>query len=569
MSRSAAETEWYERFRHLALAEVRPSVRRHDDEHALNRPAWGVVGAADLFRLPVRPELGGLGLGLRAFAAALEGLADGSGDLGFSVSAVAHAVCALVVQEFGSPEQHRLYLPRLLSGEWVGAVANAEAQAGTNLMAITSRATATAGGFELTAEKQCITNVGVADLALVSARLADAPARKEVNVFLVETAGPGVEQTTLVNLEGLRTSCTGDLRVRQAPLLGHAVLGGVGAGLGVFRSMFALERLLTGVLYLAALRACLDRAVHHAETRQQFGRPVGRNQHVQERVIRMRVGEHLLWCLLDDLFDAVERGLEVGDRLSLVKVHGIEAALDASAGLMRLLGGRGMTREERAEKYHRDLLALSVLGGTVELHKLVVYQELARRVAAAPAPPAGLTVTVHDVRELPPALEQALVELTARLFPDEPALRGRYYFDTRPDLVVVGWKDATLAGFRIVTRRSVDLAPGALRMAGLGIGVDPRFQRQGVGRELTRRTLEVLRELGDDLALAFLFTPAAEPLLRSFGFRRLRARVTYLLRESGELVAESMPAYALDLGQGTLVDEIDARGALHLGTGTW
>jgi isovaleryl-CoA dehydrogenase len=569
MSRTAQETEWYERFRRFGADEVRPAVRRHDDAHQFDRRAFERLAAADFFRLPLRPELGGLGCGLGAYAAALEGLADGSGDLGFSVSAVAHGVCLLVLQEHGSAEQHRLYLPRLLSGEWVGAVANAEAQAGTNLMAIASRAARAGDGFELTADKQCITNVGVADLALVSARLAGVPAQQEVNVFVVETTAPGVGQRTVLDLEGLRTSCTGDLRVRQARLPGPGLLGRVGAGLEIFRSMFAQERLFTGVLYLAALRACVRRAVEHAETRQQFGRPIGRNQYVQERVVRMRVGEELLACLLHNLRGAAERGDDVCGPLSIVKVHGIEAAIEASAGLMRLLGGRGMSKQEPAEKYHRDLLALSVLGGTVELHKMVVYQELARGVAAAPAVRADLTITVHDAGELDPALERTLVELTARLFPDEPALRGRFYYDSRPDLVVAAWKDGVLAGFRIVVRRLVDLAPGVVRVAGLGIGVDPRYQRQGIGRELTRRTLELLRGLNDDLALAFLLTPAAEPLLRSFGFRRLRARVTYCRRDTGELVTEAMPAYALDLNQGTLVDDLNARGSLHLGVGSW
>src|SRR5262245_48083535 len=183
MQRSAEETELYERFRRLTADEVRPAVRQHDDDHAFDRRGWERLADEGPFRLLVRPEPGGP----RAYAAALEGVADGSGDLGFSVSAVAHGVCVAVLHESGSPEQHRLYLPRLLSGEWLGAVANAEAQAGTNLMAIASRARAAGAGFELTADKQCITNVGVADLALCSARLRDAPARKEVNGFVVPT----------------------------------------------------------------------------------------------------------------------------------------------------------------------------------------------------------------------------------------------------------------------------------------------------------------------------------------------------------------------------------------------
>lgn len=574
MNRPPDETELYERFRDFGAREVRPSVREHDDAHRFHRAAFTKLGAADFFRLPVRRELGGHGRGLHAYAAALEGLCDGSGDLGFGVSVLAHMVCPLVLEEFGTPEQQRVLLPRLLSGEWLGGIANAEAQAGTNLLALATSATRVGDDFELTGEKQCITNVGSADVALCSVRLKDVSPRKELNIFLVETARPGVEQRTLTTLEGLRTSCTGDLKLRQTRVPPCMLVGRLGLGLEVFRAMFLHERLFTGVLYLSALRSCTRRAVEHAETRMQFGRPIGRNQHVQEKIIRMRVAGELLAGLLRDLRSAVERGEDVSEQLSMVKVHGIEAALRASADLMRLLGGRGMNKQELAEKYHRDLLALSVLGGTVELHKIVIYTELtkqAKRQSARggrPAPP-GLTVTVHDAHDLDPALEKALVELTARVFPGEESLHGKFYYDTRPDLIVAAWKDGSLVGFRMVVRRLVDLGPGPIRLAGLGIAVDPAHQRQGIGTELTRRTLEVLREHNDELALAFLFSPNAEPLLKTFGFRQLDARVTYLRRGWAELVTETMPAYSLDLGQGTLVEDVNARGTLHLGTGSW
>jgi alkylation response protein AidB-like acyl-CoA dehydrogenase/GNAT superfamily N-acetyltransferase len=573
MNRTTQETELYQRYRQLGLAAVRPRVRQHDQTHCFDRQAWQTLGAADFHRLPVHCELGGLGLPLAGCAAAMEGLADGSGDLGFSVSAVAHWVCLLTLQEFGSAEQLALYMPRLVSGEWIGAVANAETQAGTNLMAITSSACQAGPGFELNAQKNSITNVGVAELVLCSARLVDAPPRKEVNIFLVESAGPGVQTRTFTHLAGLRSSCTGDLTATRATLPACALLGEVGQGLSIFRVMFALERLFTGVLYLAGLRACLQRALTHAETRLQFGRPIGRNQYVQEKIVRMRVAEQMLASLLRELFRAVQCGEDVSEQLSIVKVHGIETAIKASEDLMRLLGGRGMSQEELAEKYHRDLLALSILGGTVELQKIVMYQELSRRWAGelggAPARRTEVTLTVHCVTELDERLERALVDLTSRLFPNEPALAGKFYYDSRPDRVVAAWKDGQLAGFRIVTRRRVDLGPGVLRVAGMGIGVEPRWQRQGVGTELTRRTLELLREEGDDLALAFLFSPAAEPLLRSFGFTPLQAQVTYRKRDSGELVVESVPALALDLHRGTLVEDLNLRGSLHLGVGSW
>jgi alkylation response protein AidB-like acyl-CoA dehydrogenase/GNAT superfamily N-acetyltransferase len=572
MLRNPEQTELYERFRRLAEAEVRPHARQHDDEHRFDREGWQKLARADFCRIPVRRDVGGLGLGLHAYAAALEGVADGSGDLGFTVSVVAHMVCLMVLERFGSPEQLRDHLPRLLSGEWLGAVANAEAQAGTDLMAIASEAQCTGTGYRLTGEKRCITNVGDADLALCSARLCDAAPRKEVNIFLVETAASGIDTHIYNSLSGLRSSCTGDLKAYDAPLPGSALLGGVGEGLAIFREMFRQERLFTGILYLSALRTCARRAIEHAETRHQFGRPIGRNQYVQDRIVRMSVAGELLACLIHSLLGAVEAGEDVFAQLSMIKVHGIEAALEASADLMRLLGGRGVGRQELAEKYHRDLLALSILGGTAELHKMVIYNEQARQVVSSPElppRPQDLTLTVHPVSELDERLERSLVGLTARLFPDEPFLRDRFYYDTRPDIVVAAWKGASLAGFRVVTRRLVDLGPGLVRVAGIGIGVAPEFQRQGIGTALTARTLELLHDLDDELGVAFLWNPAPEPLLKKFGFRRLTVRITYLHRDTGKLVVEQTPAFALDLVGGTLVDDLNARGSLHLGKGIW
>jgi isovaleryl-CoA dehydrogenase len=567
------EQALYERYHQFGLETVRPAVQTNDDAHAFARDAWRRLGECGFFRLPIAAAHGGLGCPPSQCAAALEGLAAGSSDLGFCVSAVAHWVCLLSLQQFGTAGSQARYFPRLLSGEWIGAVANAEPQAGTNLMAMTSHAVPTSAGFELHARKQCITNVGVADLMMVSAKLRGVSSLKEVNVFLLEAGTAGVETRVLTHLAGLRTSCTGDLTATAIALPTEALLGGVGRGLKIFRTMFTQERLWTGVLYLAALDSCRRRALAHAETRLQFGRPIGRNQYVQDRVIRMKVAEELLRSLLGGLLAGVEQGEDVSDTLAIVKIHGVEAAIEASEDLMRLLGGRGMGKHETAEKFHRDLLALSILGGTVELQKIMLYQELTRRrtveLASAKQKGADVAMTVHEVVVLDAALECALIQLTARVFPDQAALAGKFYYDTRPDLVVAAWKEERLAGFRILTRRQIALGGSPLRIAGLGIAVEPALQKQGIGTALTHRSLEVLRELGDDLAVAILFRPNAQRLLEAFGFVKLDARVTYLKRDSGEIVTESAAVYALDLNGGSLIDDINALGHLHLGTGTW
>ena len=565
----------HERFRTLGeryrTERTRQGRQRRRGEAAapgFDRAAFRWLGDAGMFRVALEPSLGGEGL--PGAVHALAGFAAGSGDLGLATSLLAHLVCVRLLARAGTEAQHARHLPRLLSGEWVGAVANTEPRAGTDLLALRARVVPTPEGPRLDARKCSITNVGPADLAIVSARLGGVPPAHAVNLFLVETAWPGVHLRPVTDLTGLATSATGNLIARRVVLPEDARLGELGDGVRLFRATFTEERLLTGVLYLAAVRRCLERGLAHAQSRRTFGEPLGRHQYIQERLVRMRVAEETLEALLDTTLGALARGEEVFGTLSILKLHGVEAAVDAAQGLIRILGGKGLRRGEGAEGMLRDLLCLSVFGGTVELHKVVLYNETVKaRGRARPAASVDEAFEVHDTRELPPGLEAELCALVARCIPGEPALRGRYYYDTRPDLVVTVRRGGMLAGFRAVTFREVMLGGRMVKVAGLGIAVAPEHQRRGLGTLLTQHVLGLLAGRGVELALAFLITRAGEKLLRSSGFSRLGAPVTYLARDDGRLVTESMPAYALALGGSALLEEIEARGGLHLGVGVW
>jgi isovaleryl-CoA dehydrogenase len=565
----------YERFRTLGeryRAERARTTRGHRRQEAaapgFDRGAFRELGEAGMFRVALEPALGGEGL--IGAVHALAGFAAGAGDLGLATSLLTHLVCTRLVARAGSEAQRAHALPRLLSGEWVGAVANTEPRAGTDILALRARVTPTAGGLRLDARKCSITNVGPADLAIVSARLAGVPPAHAVNLFLLETALPGVHPRPVTDLTGLATSATGNLIARRVMLPPDARLGEPGDGVRLFRTTFTEERLLTGVLYLAAVRRCLERGLAHAQARRTFGEPLGRHQYIQERLVRMRVAEETLEALLDSVLGALSRGEDVFGTLSILKLHGVEAAVDAAQGLMRVLGGKGLRRSEGAEGMLRDLLCLSIFGGTVELHKVVLYNETVKaRGRVRPTHVEEEPLEVHDTRELPPGLEAELCALVARTFPGEPALQGRYYYDTRPDVVVTVRRGGGLAGFRAVTFREVLLGGRMVKVAGLGIAVAPEHQGKGLGTLLTRRVLALLAERGVELALAFLLTRSAERLLRAAGFSRLNAPVTYVAREDGRLVTESMPTWGLALGGSALLEEIEARGGLHLGVGTW
>lgn len=179
----------------------------------------------------------------------------------------------------------------------------------------------------------------------------------------------------------------------------------------------------------------------------------------------------------------------------------------------------------------------------------------------------GLSLRVVDTDALTRSDEQRLIALVARTFPGEKTLENKWHYDSRPDFVVLAEHESELVGVRIVVARDVIADGRALRIAGLGIGVDPAHQRRGIGTALTKRALDEVSARGFDLALAFLFTSNSERLLRAHGFAPLRARVSFVDR-NGEVVVETSPAFARALTHGA-VDAIERAGALDLGVGTW
>jgi alkylation response protein AidB-like acyl-CoA dehydrogenase len=583
-----------DRYRDLGRTLVAPSARARDESATFDREVWRSLAVAGLFRKATLVDR----------AAALEGLAEGSCDLGLCVSVCAHLVVVAVLERFGTRAQKEHVLPKLVDGTWLGACANAEPGAGTDVMGLKARATRAPGGTEgyaISARKRSVTNLGTADVALVSARLQGVPAREAVNVFLVETSGPRVQMRARTDLAALRTSPTGSLVAWRAPLPEGALVGERGAGVSLFRFMFSEERVTTGFLYLGAIRACLARALKHAEQRKQFGQAIGKNQYVQDKIVKMRVAAELLEAHLLYALARMENGEDVHASLSITKIHGIEAALDAAQDLVRLLGSRGLSVDEPAERLLRDLLGLSILGGTVELQKIVVYNESVRSMSAQKARvEADITspivimgdALIDVVATVDAALEKELVRLVAAAYPDEAGLRGAWYYDTPPDLVVVARRatvierdspdqtddDARLpaamsaeasvvAAVRTVVVRSVALGERDIVLAGIGAAVRPGHD--DAWAPVTARALAEAEKRGADLAVTFLLPGQSEHKLRDAGFDRLRARVTYLGRATGALVDERMPCFVKELRGAALKDEIEARGELHLGVGTW
>jgi len=559
------------RYEEVGQRVAAPSATRRDQEATFDRELWRSLGESGLFALAVPSRLGGADTarsGLAGVLAALEGFADGSGDLGLATSVLAHLVCIEIVVRYGAPEQHTRWLPALISGEWVAAVANAEPRAGTDIMGLRSSARRSGDSLVVRGRKRSITNVGVADFALVSARLDGVDARHAIHAIGIELPRAGAFARPIKDLVGFRTSPTGNLLMRSTVVPTSAVVGSTVGGVELFRQTFSLERLLCGALYLAAIRRCARRAVAFAEEREQFGSPIGKNQYVQDRIVRMCVAEALLRPTVEQAVRDHERGADVFGTLSVIKLHGLEAATESAQGLMRILGSRGVRRAEPTERMVRDLMALAIFGGTVELHKVVLYGETVREHRRA-VEWRAVGVKVHHVPTLDASLEAALIELVARALPGEAALRGRYYYDSAPEHVVVATHEGRPVGLRMLVERTVLVGSRQVRIAGTGIAVEPDHQRRGVGKALTACALQHLASRGVELVVAFLLSDASERLLRSFGFCPLQATVTHDARDGSGRVVEHARCFVLEVTPGALISEIEAGGTLHLGVGTW
>jgi isovaleryl-CoA dehydrogenase len=559
----------FERFAALGEASFASTRGGRDALAPFSRERFRALGRAGLFRVALPEGAGGEQRGLVGAIEALAGFAEASGDLGLATSALAQMVAVLLLARVAPPDEDSVaarWLPRLAAGHAIAAVANAEPGAGTNILALRARARPIASGWVLSARKQCITNAPVADIALVSARVLGADPRRSISCFAVEFPGQRRWRRPRADLPGLSSSPTGDLLLHRVEVRGDAVIGRVGDAVSLFKEVFALERLLAGALFLAAVARCHRRALDVAEAPSRSGGPLGTHQFVQERVLQMRVAADLLGHHLRETARAMDAGLDAGPSLSAVKIYGIEAAQSALTSLRRLLGSRGLSRADWTARLSEDLAVLAVFGGTVELHKRALYSDLVCEREQAAGQRIEITRVAPPPRGSP--LEDELVRLVARAFPDIDRLRGRYTWDAAATHLFLARATSGIVGFRALFSRQVGFGTERVRALGMGIAIDPSWQRRGIGWRLTLAALEWASAEGHRLAVAFLASQNAETLLRRAGFRPLRARVAYR-NAGGDRIDETAPCWIAALDDTAIVEAIEAHGELYVGDGTF
>lgn len=371
------QARWKGEIAEFAKSSLNADLIRHDREQHFNRDGWRKCAARGLMALPIPKEWGGLGEDAVTTVAALEGLGYGCRDNGLWFSINAHLWgCSIPVLTFGTEAQRRAYLPRLSSGEWIGALAMSERDAGSDAYSLKTSATRDGDTYVLNGSKLFVTNGPVADLMLVLATVDASKGARGITAFLVERGTPGLEVGSAVEKMGLRTVPMGELFLTDCRVPVAQRLGEEGNGFGIFAHAMEWERgfILAGAV--GAMQYTLERCRQYARSRKQFGKAIGGFQLVSTKLVDMQMRLETSRMLLYKVATLKAARRPAILEAAMAKLHISESWVQACQDAMQIHGGYGYLTETELERELRDALASRLYSGTSEIQRQIIAQWL-------------------------------------------------------------------------------------------------------------------------------------------------------------------------------------------------
>ena len=357
----------------FAREELNHDLETRDQDGAFPRDCWQKCADFGLLGLPVPAEFGGQGQDLVTTTIAMEALGWGCRDNGlvFSLNAQMWAV-QMPLAHYGSEEQKREWLPRLVSGRSIGAHAITEPCAGSDVFALTTRAERRPGGYVLNGQKTFSTNAPVAELALVFAYLQRDGQVPALTAFLVPRGTPGVTLGRPIAKMGLRTSPMGEVILEDCFVPETARLGPEGAGMRIFNSAMEWERACIFAGHLGAMERLLDDCITYAKSRRQFGQPIAKFESVADRIADMKVAIEAGRWLLYKVGWLAGQGKNAVLEAAMAKLFVSEMHSKAALDALQLYGGYGYMKEYPIEREVRDALSGTLYSGTSEMQRKII-----------------------------------------------------------------------------------------------------------------------------------------------------------------------------------------------------
>ncbi|MFB6364115.1 acyl-CoA dehydrogenase family protein [Paenibacillus elgii] len=368
-------TDEQERFRskvrEYAVSRIAPSVPIMEESDAFPRALVNEMGGCGLLGLPVPREWGGSGADMISYMIAIEEISKASATVGVILS-VHTSVATLPILYYGTEEQKKKYLPKLASGEWLGAFALTESHAGSDAAKIRTSALRDGEDYILNGSKVFITNAGEADVYIVFAATDSGQGSSGVSAFLVEKASPGFRVEKKEKKMGLRGSNTCELTFDQVRLPAAQRLGQEGYGFVMAKSVLDGGRIGIGAQALGIARAALEHAERFVKARYSTERQCVVEPVLTEMGARVEAASLLVyraaWLR--------QNGKPCTKEASMAKMFASDTAMAVTTEALQLLGGSGWTNEHPLERLFRDAKVTQIYEGTNQIHRIVISNEL-------------------------------------------------------------------------------------------------------------------------------------------------------------------------------------------------
>jgi isovaleryl-CoA dehydrogenase len=359
----------------FAADRIAPLADRVDREDWFPRELWPEMGALGLHGITVSEEDGGAGLGYLEHCVAMEEVSRASGSVGLSYGAHSN-LCVNQIFRWGRPEQKARYLPKLISGEHLGALAMSEPGAGSDVVSMTLRADKRGDRYVLNGTKLWITNGPQADTLVVYAKTDPAAGSRGITAFIVERGFPGFSVAQKLDKLGMRGSETGELVFRDCEVPEENVLGREGQGVEVLMSGLDYERAVLAAGPLGLMQAALDAVVPYVHQRQQFGRPIGTFQLMQGKIADMYVALNAARAYVYAVAKACDRGQTTREDAAGAILFAAESATRVCLDAIQCLGGNGYINDYPTGRLLRDAKLYEIGAGTSEIRRMLIGREV-------------------------------------------------------------------------------------------------------------------------------------------------------------------------------------------------
>jgi isovaleryl-CoA dehydrogenase len=359
----------------FATDRIAPLAARIDAEDWFPIELWPQMGALGLHGITVEASDGGLGLGYLEHVVAQEEVARASASIGLSYGAHSN-LCINQIRRWANAEQKARYLPKLISGEHVGALAMSEAGAGSDVVSMKLRAERRGDRYILNGTKFWITNAAYADTLVVYAKTDPAAGARGITAFLIERGFAGFSIGQKIDKLGMRGSPTAELVFDDCVVPVENALGAPGDGVKILMSGLDYERTVLAGIQLGIMQACLDVVLPFVRERRQFGEPIGSFQLFQAKVADMYVALNSARAYVYAVARACDAGrttrFDAAGAILLASENAVKVALEA----IQALGGAGYTKDWPVERFLRDAKLLDIGAGTNEIRRMLIGREL-------------------------------------------------------------------------------------------------------------------------------------------------------------------------------------------------